>query len=387
MIHFLTLNAGSSSLKFALYRESDGRLTEMIRGAVLGIGTAQGQVTLQKADGETHQPISQVLDHLQAFEQVASEIVEGRDVALKAIGHRIVHGGNRFAGPVLIDEMVLSELRRLVPFAPLHQPVQVRLIEAACVRFPSTSQVGCFDTSIHHALPALAARFPLPKRLWDEGVRRYGFHGLSYEYVLDACPELREGKTIIAHLGNGASITAFHEGVSVETTMGFTPTGGLMMGTRCGDLDPGVVLYLLRQHHLTADELDRLVNQESGLKGVSGVTSDVRTLLKTETDDAHLALDMFCYQAAKQIGGLASVLNGVDQLVFTGAIGEHSAEIRASICERLTYLGLTIDPVRNQNHDRVVSRPASRCEVHVVPTNEERIIAKQTHDVLTSAEP
>jgi len=382
----LCLNAGSSSLKFALFASANGELRESLRGAVDGIGTAQTGMQVQHAEGTVREPVIEAIDHPAAFQRVAEEINGLEDAAIGAIGHRVVHGGTKFHGPARVNDAVLDELRQLIPFAPLHQPVQVRLIEAARGQFPDVPQIACFDTSIHHTLPEVAARFPLPRWLWDEGVRRYGFHGLSYEFVLDSHPEFRQGKTVIAHLGNGASAAAFRDGVSVDTTMGFTPTGGLMMGTRCGDLDPGVLLHLMRQHNMTADDLDRLVNQESGLKGVSGATSDVRSLLESQSDaNARLAIDMFCYLAAKQLGGLVAALEGIDRLVFTGGIGEHSAIVRSTICSRLGYLGLSIDPEQNDAAAAVISRPGDRCTVHVVATDEERIIAKRIVAILEAA--
>lgn len=382
-MHILALNAGSSSLKFALFRPGEGDLAASLRGAVDGIGTSHTRLNVRSDGGETCEPVNPVTNHPEAFQRVVAEVERFSQVSIDAVGHRVVHGGTRFRGPVRVDAAILDELRKLIPFAPLHQPVQLSLIEAARERFPSVPQVACFDTSVHHTLPEVASRFPLPKWIWDEGVRRYGFHGLSYEFVLESDSEFRQGKTIIAHLGNGASVTAFQDGVSVDTTMGFTPTGGLMMGSRCGDLDPGVLLYLLRQHGMTADDLDHLVNHESGLKGVSGTTSDVRSLLNSlDNAEARLAVDMFCYQTAKQIGGLAAVLNGVDRLIFTGGIGEHSARIRASVCDRLGFLGLSIDSVRNEANESVISRIGSRCPVHVVPTDEEQLIARQTLELL-----
>ncbi len=380
----LALNAGSSSLKFALYDSGEGEVTPVLRGAAEGIGEITGSFRFRRADGTgLSEAIPGATDHRAALQRALSACKQAGDFEVEGIGHRVVHGGTEFSGPVVIDGSVLKELKRLIPFAPLHQPAQVALIEAVAAEYPSTPQVACFDTAIHHTLPEVAARFPLPRWLWDEGVRRYGFHGLSYEFVLSTDAEFRRGETVIAHLGHGASITAFREGVSVETTMGFTPTGGLMMGTRCGDLDPGVVLYLLREHGCSVEDLDRIVNAESGLAGVSGRTSDLKQLLDRPQDkDAALAVGMFCYQAAQRIGGLAAVLNGIDRLVFTGGIGERSAAIRRTICERLGFLGLTLDPSRNEAGDPVICAEASRCRVHVVQTDEERVIARHTENAM-----
>ncbi len=380
----LALNAGSSSLKFALYGSGGGDLTPIVRGAVEGIGATAGVFRIRREDGtDLSEAIPMRTDHRAAFQRALSACEKSGDLEVKGIGHRVVHGGTQFSGPVVIDGSVLGELKRLIPFAPLHQPAQVTLIEAVAAEYPSTPQVACFDTAIHHTLPEVAARFPLPRWLWDEGVRRYGFHGLSYEFVLSTDAEFRRGKTIIAHLGHGASITAFREGVSVETTMGFTPTGGLMMGTRCGDLDPGVLLYLLREHSCSVEDLDRIVNVESGLLGVSGRTSDLKQLLgRPQDEDAALAVDMFCYQAAMRIGGLAAALSGVDRLVFTGGIGERSAVVRDAICDRLSFLRLSLDQSRNKAGDPVISAEASRCGVHIVQTDEERVIARHTRDIL-----
>jgi len=303
--HILSLNAGSSSLKFALFNESAERSPAVLSGSVSGIGSDQQCMTIRFGHDEADELVHRGIDHAAAFDWLMTMVAAFPGASISMIGHRIVHGGNKFQQPVLIDRDVINELLALVEFAPLHQPVQIRLIESVRERFPKIPQVACFDTAIHHTLPEVAARFPLPKWLWDEEVRRHGFHGISCESVLATSHEFRTGRTIIAHLGNGSSITALRDGISIDTSMGFTPTGGIMMGTRCGDLDPGVMLYLLRRHHLTAEELDQLVNHESGLKGVSGMTSDVRTLLQSAADhDVQLALDMFAYQAAKQIGGM-----------------------------------------------------------------------------------
>ncbi|MGD9854909.1 MAG: acetate/propionate family kinase [Planctomycetaceae bacterium] len=384
----VALNAGSSSLKCALFETSTGEIRFVLRGAVDGIGGPAARLrtsTVHHVDETLELP--QATDHRSAFRHLSAAMRSQAETQFAAVGHRVVHGGARFAAPVLIDGSVLAEIKRLVPFAPLHQPCQVRLIEALREEYPAVPQVACFDTAVHRTLPEIAARFPLPRWLWDEGVRRYGFHGLSYEFVLGSNAAFRRGKTIIAHLGHGASITAFQDGVSVETTMGFTPTGGLMMGTRCGDLDPGVFLHLLRRHGCSADDLDRIVNAESGLAGVSGTTSDVKRLLDQSpvNNAAALAVEMFCYQAAMRIGGLAAALNGMDRLVFTGGIGERSAVVRTAICARLSFLGLSLDESWNDTHEADIQSPSSRCSVHVVKTDEELVIARHTSQVLLTA--
>jgi acetate kinase len=282
--------------------------------------------------------------------------------------------------------MLVDELRRLTPFAPLHLPDEIAGIEAVTSRFSNLPQVACFDTAFHRSMPEVAQRFPLPRALWEEGIRRYGFHGISYEYIVRSLGDNLPSRIIIAHLGNGASMAALKDGSPMDTTMGFTPTGGFMMGTRCGDLDPGLILYLLQQQHFDGQRLERLVNHESGLLGVSGVSSDMKMLLerRDSEQDAALAVEMFCYQLRKHIGALTAVLRGLDLLVFTGGIGERAAPVRWEVCRGLEHLGIELDRGRNDAHADTISADHSRCVVRVIPTNEDLMIARHTHHLIFS---
>ena len=303
-----------------------------------------------------------------------------------AVGHRIVHGGPDHTAPELVTPEVLTALRKIVPFVPLHLPGAIAAIEAISARFPKLAQVVCFDTAFHRTMPEIAARFPMPRELWDVGVRRYGFHGLSYEYIVSVLGGQSRGRVIIAHLGNGASLAAVRDGKSVDTTMGFTPTGGLMMGTRSGDLDPGLILYLLREKGYDAEQLDEAVNRGAGLLGVSGVSSDMRTLKESRDSRAQLARQMFGYHLRKQIGAMAAVLEGVDTLVFTGGIGEHDADLRWEVCRGLRHLGIEIDHEANVANRDPISGAGSRCMVRVIPTNEDLVIVRHTRALIRSAE-
>jgi acetate kinase len=359
--HVLTLNVGSSSLKYGVFVLARGEPRRVATGAV-GSECAPAQ------------RLDRVLEEARAA-------VSARSWA--GIAHRVVHGGPRFAAPAAIDAAVIAELRRLVPFAPEHLPGEIAVIEETRRRFPGVPQVACFDTAFHHDLPEEAQVLPLPQRYADAGVRRYGFHGLSYEFLTGELrrlgdPAADRGRVILAHLGNGASLAALRDGRCVDTSMGFTPAAGLVMGTRTGDLDPGLLPYLLETEGVSASALRRLVNHESGLLGLSGTSADTRDLLAREAADprAALALAVFCRQARKWIGAFAAVLGGLDTLVFSAGIGEHSAPLRARICAGLEHLGVALDPARNAEHAPVISAAASRVVVRVIPTNEELILAR-----------
>jgi acetate kinase len=303
-----------------------------------------------------------------------------------AVGHRVVHGGTKYDRPVLIARNVLVELYQLIPLAPLHQPYNLAAIERIGERMPGVPQVACFDTSFHRSHTAMATLVPLPKDIRKSGLQRYGFHGLSYEYVAsvlpDVAPEIAHGRVIVAHLGSGASLCALADGVSVDSTLGFTALDGLCMGTRPGTLDPGVVLYLYQNLGLSAKEIETLLYKKSGLLGISGISNDMRDLLAVDDPDARLAIDYFVYRAAKEIGSLAAVLGGVDGLVFTAGIGENSAEIRKRICHACSWLGLQLDDEANlQNHSQI-SNPQSKISAWVIPTNEELMIARHTGALL-----
>jgi acetate kinase len=354
----LCVNSGSSSLKTALFEVDDTSERALAR------------VTREVDSG----------DYTAALDAALASFDERGLPAPGAAGHRVVHGGPRHVEPAIIDDDVLAELRELVPFAPLHMPAAISGMEAIRARW-DVPQVACFDTGFHHDMPVLAQRLPLPDRLWDDGVRRYGFHGLSYEYVVGTLGPAQLGRAVIAHLGNGASMVAVEHGESRDTTMGFTPAGGLVMSTRSGDLDPGVAVYLLREKGYDADRLEQLVDRQAGLTALSGGTSDMETLLESRkrgNPRAALAVDAFCYHARMYVGALAAVLGGIDNLVFTGGIGEKAAVVRAGICRGLGHLGVELDEERNRSHAEVISTSTSECAVRVVHTDEDLVIARHT---------
>jgi acetate kinase len=343
----LVLNAGSSSVKFSAFR-AGGDGGPLARGQVESLGDA---------GGSHERAVASVL------ERCAVQLGDNRIVA---VGHRVVHGGVKYSAPVAINPGVLAELERLVPLAPLHQPHSLAAIRAAVEALPSVPMVACFDTAFHRTQPEVAQRFALPRRFTDEGVRRYGFHGLSYEYIASVLPRhdarAAAGRAVVAHLGNGASMCAMLGGKSVATTMSFTPADGLVMGTRAGSLDPGVLLYLMKRHGMSADDVEHLINHESGLLGVSGVSSDMRELLASTDPHAAEAIDLFVYRIVRELGSLAAALGGLDALVFTGGIGENAAVIRDRVCRDAAWLGAF--------------------RAHVIPTNEELMIANHTRQVL-----
>lgn len=379
---FLSLNGGSSSLKFAVYRLGDAAEEKSFSGAVEAIGQPSGKVWLRRGDKALQEESGKFPDHTAAMKRMFAALREQGVEKLAAAGHRIVHGGPKFTAPQLIDAQLKEDLKELIPFAPLHLPSQVAMIEAVEKHFPDLPQVACFDTAFHSRLPEVAQRFALPQRLWEKGIRRYGFHGLSYEYIVGKLGRELGRRAIIAHLGNGASMVALKDGLPMDTSMGMTPSGGFMMGTRSGDLDPGVLIHLLKEGY-SADRLEALVDHEAGLLGVSGKTSDMKALLqKSETDSAaEMAVQMFAYQVRKFIGAYAAVLNGLDTLVFTGGIGERAAEIRIKICFGLEYLGVALDTQANARNAEVISPPNSQCAVRVVQTDEDLMIARHTRAV------
>jgi acetate kinase len=382
----LVLNAGSSSLKFCVYRHADsGEWGLDARGQIEGIGVAP-----RFSAKDTH-GVKLVDD------QLSAEVRDGRAALnvladwlratygggrVSGVGHRVVHGGARFLGPTIVSRQVLTELHELIPLAPLHQPYNLAAIEAVFERLPGVPQVACFDTSFHHTHSAVAALVPLPKDMCKSGLRRYGFHGLSYEYIAsilpEVAPEIARGRVIVAHLGSGASLCALSEGKSVDNSLGFTALDGLCMGTRPGALDPGVVLYLFQTLGLPPKEVESILYKKSGLLGISGISNDMRELLGSSEPDARLAVDYFVYRAAKEIGALAAVLGGIDGLVFTAGIGENSGEIRRRICESSSWLGVIADEEANAARGPRISTPQSKVSVWVIPTNEELVIARHT---------
>jgi acetate kinase len=389
----LCLNAGSSSLRLAVYAMQRRLEALLIEGSVEGIGTGSDRLRLRRAGGETvaerMQPFRDSATALHAALAALGEGVPETLASIDAVGHRIVHGGPSGHATRRVDRDLLEELRRRVPLAPLHLPGALEAIEVVGNRLPGLPQVACFDTAFHRRMPEIAQRLPLPDALWSEGIRRYGFHGLSFEFVVQELGSELAPRTVIAHLGSGSSLVALRDGVPIDTTMSFTPAGGVMMATRSGDLDPGVLLHLLRERGWDGARLERLVTHEAGLLGVSGVSGDMRTLLRLRAENprAALAVAMFCHQVRKAIGALAAVLGGLDLLVFTGAIGEGSAEIREEICTGLDHLGLRGNKGRDRTGDaEIFPVEPHACEVRTVPTNENLMIARHTRAVVHSGE-
>ncbi|AMY09008.1 Acetate kinase [Luteitalea pratensis] len=386
----LVLNAGSSSLKFCVYRRPEEQTWGLeARGQIEGIGTSP-HFTVKDGTGvkvADQALAASVRDGDGAIDVLAGWLRQQYGGArVRGVGHRVVHGGPNFAGPVAVTPQVLDELRRLVPLAPLHQPHNLAAIDAVTARLPEVPQVACFDTSFHRGQPEVATVVPLPRDLCRDGVQRYGFHGLSYEYVASVlptvAPEIAAGRVIVAHLGSGASLCALRGGRSVDSTLSFTALDGLCMGTRPGALDPGVVLYLFQTLGLSPKEVESVLYKKSGLLGISGISNDMRDLLGNTAASAQLAVDYFVYQAAKQIGAMAGALGGVDGLVFTAGIGENSAEIRARICAACAWLGVDLDAGANESRQTRITRPESRVSAWVVPTNEELMIARHTGRLL-----
>lgn len=380
----LTINAGSSSLKFALFRAGTPP-TRLSSGTIERIGLPGSILTVtDAATGTTERRAAVAPDHAACVPILGALLGERvRFDAIGAIGHRVVHGGPRYGAPERITPEVLEELRRLSPLDPQHLPAEIGLIEVFAARHPHVPQVACFDTAFHHGMPRVATLLPIPRRYEARGVRRYGFHGLSYAFLVKELarrlgPATARGRVILAHLGNGASLAAVHNGAPVDTSMAFTPAAGLVMSTRSGDLDPGLVAYFTRTEGMTAEQFDRMVNAESGLLGVSETSSDVRDLMEREPTDARAAeaLALFCYQVTKWIGAFAAALGGVDTLVFSGGIGEHAAPLRARISERLRFLGLALDAERNRASETVISPEGSPVTVCVIRTDEEMEIAE-----------
>ena len=377
----LCINVGSSSCKFALYSISGGVESIIAEGMADRVGSSGGKIRIHGTGGRVLTESDRKLTRPQvAVDAMLQEFERLKLPRLDAVGHRIVHGGPHHVAPEIVTPALIADLKRLIAFAPLHMPGGIEGIEAVVARHPKLAQVACFDTAFHRGMPQRAERLALPGELFDTGIRRYGFHGISYEYIMQALGAGVPPRLIIAHLGNGASMAAVKDGRPLDTTMGFTPAGGFMMGTRPGDLDPGVMLYLLEQRRYDASRLADLVNQKSGLLGVSGLSSDVKSLLdaRVTNSGAALAIEMFCYQIRKAIGALAAALGGLDMLVFTGGIGEHAAPIRAEVCEGLAHLGIAIDARRNDAGADTISTPDSRCRVRVISTDENLMVARHT---------
>jgi len=386
----LVLNAGSSSIKFSVFLVQSDRLELLLNGQTEGLYTAP-RFKAKDAAGDALESRDwdkgTRLGHDGAIEHLIGFLRGHRgDHRLIAIGHRVVHGGLNYAEPTLVNAEVLTNLEKLVPLAPLHQPHNLAPIRIVAARTPEMPQVACFDTAFHRAQPELAQAFALPSAITDRGVRRYGFHGLSYEYIASALPAIdakaAAGRVVVAHLGNGASMCAIKAGKSVASTMGFTAVDGLPMGTRSGALDPGVVLYLMDEMKMDARAIEKLIYQQSGLLGVSGVSSDMRALLESKEPRSKLAVDLFTYRIGRELGSLAAALGGLDALVFTGGIGERAVAIRERVCRDAGWLGIELDAAANKTDGPRISTAASRVPAWVMPTNEELMIARHTRRLI-----
>ncbi len=386
----LVLNAGSSSIKFSLFLERGESLDLFLGGQLEGLYTAprfKAKDAVNAIIGEKQWGEDQSLGHDGGITYLAdflqAQLGEHR---LVAVGHRVVHGGLDYAAPVCLTAEIVDHLEQLIPLAPLHQPHNLKPIRLLLANRPELLQVACFDTAFHRAQPALAQAFALPAEITDRGVRRFGFHGLSYEYIASVLPQqdarAAQGRVVVLHLGNGASMCAMHAGRSMASTMGFTAVDGLPMGTRCGNLDPGVILYLIDELKMDTRAIEKLLYQQSGLLGVSGLSSDMRTLLDSTDPKAKFAVDLFVYRVARELGSLVAALGGLDALIFTAGIGEHSAAIRERVCQAAAWLGVELDPVANAAGGPRLDTTASRVPVWVIPTNEELMIARHTQSIL-----
>ncbi|ACK51628.1 acetate kinase [Methylocella silvestris BL2] len=390
----VVVNAGSSSIKFSLFREEGADLSVFLKGQIEGLYTDGAHFAARDTGGELVAEKrwgGETVTHDDAMRRLL-DFVHGRlgDYRVDAVGHRIVHGGAEFSEPVRLTTEALARLERLTPLAPLHQPHNLAPVRTLLDIAPHIPQVGCFDTGFHASQPPLAQAFALPAEITERGVRRYGFHGLSYEYIASALPHydpsLAQARVIVAHLGNGASLCALRAGRSVASTMGFTAVDGLPMGTRSGALDPGVILYLLDELKMGPREIERLLYKQSGLLGVSGVSSDMRSLEASDNPRARLAIDLFVYRIGREIGSLAAALGGLDALVFTAGIGEHSASLRRSVCLGAAWLGLVLDEAANESGASRISAPGSRVSAWVAPTDEELMIARHAKRLLAGAD-
>lgn len=388
----LTINGGSSSIKFSLYKIEDP-LKRMFVGQIENIGTPKAKLSFNDSVTEQKKCLSiKVKDHNEASGHLIDwlEKQEGFG-SIKAIGHRIVHGMSHTA-PELITPELLKELKKISAYDPDHLPEEIKLIEVFGKRYPLLKQMACFDTSFHTSMPTVAKLLSIPHRYYEKGIQRYGFHGLSYSFLMDelyrlAGRDIANGKVILAHLGSGASLAAVKDGRSIDTSMGFTPASGLPMSTRTGDLDPGVAWYLMQFEKLSPKEFSHLINHESGLLGISQTSSDMRELMEVEDTNsvAKEAIELFCYQTKKWLGSFTTVLGGLDTLVFSGGIGEHSPEVRSKICDGLEFLGIELCEIKNMNNAGIISTEASKVTVRVITTNEEIMIARLVHDILSKS--
>jgi acetate kinase len=387
----LTINGGSSSLKFAVFVAS-ARPERILWGRVERVGLGNARLVVNQSDDRRVEDRGvEAPDHAAAAKLVIEQLARGPGLAaIAAVGHRIVHGGGRFVEAQPVTPAMLETLKRIAPFDPEHLPAEIRLIESFAANIPHAPQFACFDTAFHHTIPAVAQIVPIPQRYRKRGVRRYGFHGLSYAYLMEELtrlggPEEARGRVILAHLGSGASLAAVREGRCLETTMGFTPASGVVMSTRTGDFDPGLVTFLAQTDNMTPAQFDRMANHESGLLAVSETSPDVRELLARREGDprAALAIDLFCYHVKKAIGALSTVIGGLDTLVFSGGIGENSPDIRCQVCTGLEFLGISLDSGQNQAGSALISTEAGPTRVRVIATDEESMIAKEVSRLMT----
>ncbi len=386
----LTINAGSSSIKFALFPLDHPISPEAeVSGQIDGIGAEITKMVAKNKAGE--RIADQLLEggkvsHAQAFDALLKWFTASHaNWQIVAVGHRVVHGGERYSKPTLIDDTVLGHLQSFIPLAPLHEPHNVAGIIALQALLPTVPQIACFDTAFHRSQPEVAQTFGLPRQITAEGIKRYGFHGLSYEYIARALPQhsgRATGRVVVAHLGNGASMAAMVDRKCVATTLGFSTIDGLVMGTRCGNLDPGVILHLMETKNLSVKDMTRMLYKESGLLGVSGLSQDMRTLLASDKPEADEAVNLFCYRIARELGSLAAAAGGLDALVFTGGIGEHAAEVRRRVCLQSEWLGIRVNPEANARHELRISAGNSSVDVLVIPTNEEWMMAHHAQTLL-----
>jgi len=382
----LVINTGSSSLKIGLYIEQNGQEQVLLDGSADGIGRSSGKFEVKDAQGRTLRSENlSFASQSDALEHAAQALAELSNTRPSAVGHRVVHGGPRLLTHQLITPAVLGELRACLHFAPLHIPLALELIDRAQQSYPGLPQFACFDTAFHTTIPESAARFPLPRDLFEEGIRRYGFHGLSYESVVYQLGAHLPSRTVVAHLGSGASLAALLDGRSVDTSMGLTPTGGIPMATRTGDLDPGVLLYLMRAKKIDVDTLEALLNHDSGLKAISSGKADMRDLeaaASSGDSEAQMAIDIFSTAIRKYVAAYAAVLGSLDLLVFTGGIGEHSASLRERVCRGLDFFGIAIDKGQNDAHAATISTAASKVRVDIVPSQEDQQIARHCRTLI-----
>lgn len=387
----LTINAGSSSIKFALFELANPLLEKAaISGQIDAIGTADVRLVAKNQAGQRiadqNLPGGATTNHQQAFDHLLHWFAaNGNGSEIVAVGHRVVHGGDRYSKPVVLDAAVLEQLAQYNKLAPLHQPHNLNGIYALEAILPKVPQIACFDTAFHRSQPTIAQTYGLPRKITEDGAKRYGFHGISYEYIAYALPKLSpraDGRVVVAHLGNGASMSAMVNRKCLATTMGFSTIDGLVMGTRCGSIDPGLILHLMESYKFGVKEMTQLLYKESGLLGVSGISQDMRTLLASDRPEAKEAIELFCYRIVRELGSLSAAAGGLDAIVFTGGIGEHNPGLRNSICQQAKWQGVVLDPEANARGDLRISAPDSAVDVMVIPTNEEWMIAHHAQTLL-----